>query len=456
MLFSAADVRLLETAMKSCPTCNRTFEDTMSFCLVDGSILSAPFDPNAHQHETIARPEAAPPTLRYSGTHPDEPSPPASVEPPLNTPPETIAAATIRSRIPVEGVINSDTDSLKRPETNQPTQGVPPAPAMKTIVAPPPEMVFEAQRGRGATPESSREPRQTIPAGRSQATAAPLAERGKPLRVFVIGALVVVTVLGAGIFWLIQHNKAANRAAKTAVDQPEKTAANKSISPATSFAESVNGSKIEMVAVKGGTFVMGSPTSDQGRDQDEGPQAEVTVQNFHMSKYEVTQAQYESVMNTNPSSFKGDDLPVDSVKWTDAVEFCRKLSKLTGHQYRLPTEAEWEYAARAGAKSSIDNVETVAWYDANSAGHPHPVGQKSANAFGLYDMNGNLWEWCQSKYKPYPYSATDGRENVEETDVRVLRGGSFESSARGCRPTYRRRVTPQPRTSGFRIVLIAQ
>ena len=121
------------------------------------------------------------------------------------------------------------------------------------------------------------------------------------------------------------------------------------------------------------------------------------------------------MMNANPSSFKGDTLPVDSVSWIDAVEFCRKLSELTGHQYRLPTEAEWEYAARAGStKSSTGNVAAVAWYDANSTGHPHAVGEKQANNFGLYDLNGNLWEWCQSKYKPYPYNATDGRESLQE------------------------------------------
>jgi formylglycine-generating enzyme required for sulfatase activity len=266
----------------------------------------------------------------------------------------------------------------------------------------------------------------------------------------------VVIVIAGGLFWLIKHNKAANRPAASTSGAAVNTGESKATPPAASFAESVNGSEIDMVFVKGGTFVMGSPASDPERDQDEGPQTEVTVQSFHMSKYEVTQAQYQAVMNANPSSFKGDTLPVDSVSWNSAVEFCRKLSQLTGHQYRLPTEAEWEYAARAGSpKSSTGNVEATAWYDANSAGHPHAVGQKEANAFGLYDLTGNLWEWCQSKYKPYPYNATDGRESLQETDVRVLRGGSFESSARGCRSTYRRRVTPHPNASGFRIVLIS-
>jgi formylglycine-generating enzyme required for sulfatase activity len=321
---------------------------------------------------------------------------------------------------------------------------------MKTIVAPAPE--FQ----RPATSDTQREPLQTVPSARSQPTSRPLSEERKPLRFFAIGALVVVVVLAGGFFWLIKHNKAANRATANTIAQPANTGEKKAPQPAASFAESVNGAEIDMVFVKGGTFVMGSPVSDPGRDKDEGPQTEVTVESFHMSKYEVTQAQYKAVMNANPSSFKGDTLPVDNVSWSDAVEFCRKLSEMSGRHYRLPTEAEWEYAARAGSsESSAGNVEATAWYDANSAGHPHAVGQKQANAFGLYDLNGNLWEWCQSKYKPYPYSATDGRENVQDTDVRVLRGGSFESSAIGCRSTYRRRVTPHPNASGFRIVLIS-
>lgn len=437
--------------MKSCPTCNRTFEDTMSFCLVDGSILSAPFDPNARRRE-VTPSETASPTMMYPGPNSVEASTAASVEPPPTIAPETVAAATLHSPIPVENG-PPQTGYREAPETraNKPNQ-----PAMKTIAAPAPELVFQNQRPHvSARSGVESEPRRTTPSARSQPTSQPPSPGSKSLRFFVIGALVVATVLVAGIFWLIQHNKAANGPAATVTAPTATTAGRKSLPPATSFAESVNGSEIDMVFVKGGTFAMGSPASEPGRDQDEGPQTGITVQDFHLSKYEVTQAQYKAVMNTNPSSFKGDTLPVDSVSWSDAVEFCLKLSQLTDHQYRLPTEAEWEYAARAGStESSAENIEAIAWYDSNSAGHPHSVGQKQANAFGLYDMNGNLWEWCQSKYKPYPYSATDGRENLQETDVRVLRGGSFESSARGCRATYRRRVTPHPRASGFRVVLI--
>jgi formylglycine-generating enzyme required for sulfatase activity len=441
LFFADTHARHPETAMKSCPTCNRTFEDMMSFCLVDGSILSAPFDPNARQNQIITREEAAPPTVRYRQANSFEASANASAELPPTTPKQTVAAATVRSPIS-----NEDAPPLSKDDQ----------PAMKTMAASPPEMALRVQPSEGEVAGGREsEPRPTIPSARSQPTSQGPSEKRSSLRFLAIGGLAVATVSITGILWFIQHNKAANKPGATAVSLPAKESASKSAPPASSFTENVNGSEIDMVFVKGGTFVMGSPVSDPGRDQDEGPQAEVTVSGFHLSKYEITQAQYKAVMTTNPSSFKGDALPVDSVSWTDAVKFCRKLSELTGHPYRLPTEAEWEYAAKAGSSEySAANVDALGWYDANSAGHPHAVGEKQANAFGLYDMKGNLWEWCQSKYKSYPYTAMDGRESLEGTDVRVLRGGSFESAARGCRSTYRRRVTPQPRTTGFRIVLI--
>jgi formylglycine-generating enzyme required for sulfatase activity len=199
---------------------------------------------------------------------------------------------------------------------------------------------------------------------------------------------------------------------------------------------------------------MGAPLSETGRDKDEGPQSDVTVPNLYMSKYEVTQAEYKAVMGSNPSSFKGDDLPVDSVSWNDAVEFCRKLSQSTSREYRLPTEAEWEYASRAGTTGPYaGNIDDMTWYTANSGSHTHPVGQKQPNGLGLYDMYGNLWEWCQSKYRPYPYNATDGREDLLGTDERVMRGGSWESSAKSCRSAYRRRAIPDAHSIGFRLVM---
>jgi formylglycine-generating enzyme required for sulfatase activity len=270
---------------------------------------------------------------------------------------------------------------------------------------------------------------------------------------FIAGAVLVVIIVG-GIIWLIR-DKTRSAPPSDAPSKQTNQTANRPQLINQLFTENVNGTKIQMVPVPGGTFLMGSPLSEAGRDQDEGPQNEVTVQSFSIGKYEVTQEQYKAVMGTNPSSFKGDDLPVDSVSWNDALDFCRKLSQMTGREYRLPTEAEWEYACRAKTTGTFPgNVDAVTWYDANSGSRTHPVGQKEPNAFGLYDMNGNVWEWCQSKYKPYPYRAEDGREDLQPTDVRVMRGGSWRSPQNGCRSAYRRRVPPDDRTIGFRIILV--
>jgi formylglycine-generating enzyme required for sulfatase activity len=309
---------------------------------------------------------------------------------------------------------------------------------MKTIVAPAPEAPF-AGAMRGPAAESVHDVRTRAP--RSYALG-------------VIGGIVFVVIVIAGVVWLMKHN---NKTIAASNPQPVSsiTAENKTApSAAGPFTEKINGAEIQMVSIPGGAFLMGSPLSETGRDPDEGPQSSVTVQNLQLSKYEVTQAQYRAVMGTNPASFKGDDLPVESVSWNDALEFCRKLSSLTGRKYRLPTEAEWEYAARGGSNSpAAGSVDALAWCGPNSANRTHPVGQKQANAFGLYDMYGNVWEWTESKYRPYPFQPTDGREDLQPTDVRVLRGGSWESATRACRASYRRRVTPDPRSSGFRVAL---
>ena len=171
------------------------------------------------------------------------------------------------------------------------------------------------------------------------------------------------------------------------------------------FTETRNNLNIQMVAVQGGTFTMGC-TSEQGDDcyDDERPAHRVTVSDFYIGKYEVTQAQWRAVMGFNPSYFKGDNLPVETVSWDDVMDFIHKLNSLTGRQYRLPTEAEWEYAARGGNNykySGSNSAGNVAWYGYNSSRTTHPVGTKSANGFGLYDMSGNVYEWCSDWYRAY-------------------------------------------------------
>ena len=186
---------------------------------------------------------------------------------------------------------------------------------------------------------------------------------------------------------------------------------------------------IEMVNLPGGTFSMGSPDNEAGHSNDESPQHRVTISGFAIGKYEVTQAQWKAVMGTNPSNFNGDDLPVESVSWNDAKEFCRMLSQMTSKAYRLPTEAEWEYAARAGSPGPYaGELDAIAWYGKNSGGKTHPVGQKKPNAFGLFDMHGNAWEWCEDVWHDnYNGAPTDGSAWLSggESGRRVVRGGSW-------------------------------
>lgn len=220
---------------------------------------------------------------------------------------------------------------------------------------------------------------------------------------------------------------------------------------------------IEMVFVEGGTFKMGA-TSEQGSDadSDEKPVHSVTVSNFYIGKYEVTQAQWKAVMGDNPSSFQGDNLPVENVSWDDIQEFIKKLNQLTGKTYRLPTEAEWEYAARGGKMSKgykyagSNNISDVAWYTNNSSSHTHPVGQKQPNELGLYDMSGNVWEWCQDWYGNYNSSSQTNPTGPASGSYRVLRGGSWGYIAGDCRGSYRYRYNPSNRSYdyGFRLVLL--
>jgi formylglycine-generating enzyme required for sulfatase activity len=215
------------------------------------------------------------------------------------------------------------------------------------------------------------------------------------------------------------------------------------------------GVRIEFVMVPAGKFIMG------GTGGNEIPQREVTISKpFYLGKYEVTQAQYEKIMGKNPSRFKGANNPVEQVSWDDAVEFCRKASQATGKGFRLPTEAEWEYACRAGTKTQYNtgdeekDLDVAGWFNGNSGGKTQSVGQKKPNAWGLYDMHGNVWEWCQDWYGPYPSGAVTDPQGPATGTHRVLRGGSWGNGPADCRSASRKYDAGHRNGShGFRVVV---
>jgi len=220
---------------------------------------------------------------------------------------------------------------------------------------------------------------------------------------------------------------------------------------------------MEFVGIPGGAFMMGSPADESGRFDDERLHEVRLTQGFLMQTTPVTQAQWQAVMNHNPSKFKsyGDNCPVENVSWDDVQAFIRRLNKRKGWiHYRLPTEAEWEYACRAGSETAYcfgndaEQLSHYAWYEKNSAKHPHPVGQLKPNAWGLYDMHGNLWEWCADWYGAYSNIAVNNPPGPSTGGDRVLRGGSWSNIARLCRSANRFRNDPSVRNAGvgFRLV----
>jgi len=215
-----------------------------------------------------------------------------------------------------------------------------------------------------------------------------------------------------------------------------------------------SGVTMKLALIPAGKFMMG-----EGNNQHE-----VTLSKpFYMGVTEVTQAQYEAVMGTNPSKFKGATNPVDMVSWNDVTEFCKKLSEKTRQAVRLPTEAEWEYACRAGSKTGFsfgdadEGFGDYAWYSANSGNTTHPVGQKKPNAWGLFDMHGNVCEWCADWYGEYPKGAATDPQSPASGASRVLRSGCWSSNPFGCRSATRNNFfgSPDSRyfTYGFRVVV---
>ena len=251
---------------------------------------------------------------------------------------------------------------------------------------------------------------------------------------------------------------------KTSVPQPPvaTTATPATTTTAGNRTFTVNGVSFEMIEVKGGTFTMGC-TSEQGGDcdSDEKPTHSVTLSDYYIGKFEVTQELWQAVMGNNPSRFMGNNHPVENVSWNDVQEFITKLNQKKGANFRLPTEAEWEYAARGGNKSKgykysgSNRIDDVAVYEVNSynkgSNHPdygtHAVGTKSPNELGIYDMSGNVWEWCQDWKGSYSSGSQTNPTGPSSGSGRVLRGGGWFHYAKYCRVSYRDYINPDSGTA---------
>jgi formylglycine-generating enzyme required for sulfatase activity len=218
--------------------------------------------------------------------------------------------------------------------------------------------------------------------------------------------------------------------------------------------------KFEMVPVEGGTFNMGSNNDTEM----EKPVHSVTLGSYQIGKYEVTQQQWADIMGKNPAKYSEcPQCPVESISWNDILDFLQKLNSLSGKKYRLPTEAEWEFAARGGKKSigytysGSNKAEEVAWLGLNSTSKTHPVGEKKQNELGIYDMSGNLYEWCSDFYDETYYSRSPANNPVgaAKGSFKILRGGCWISPASSCDVTSRRRELPNPINDmhGFRLGL---
>jgi len=230
------------------------------------------------------------------------------------------------------------------------------------------------------------------------------------------------------------------------------------------------GISMEFMPIAAGSFQMGSTSGES----DEKPVHEVTISKpFWLAKTEVTQAQWQQVMGSNPSNFGDDTLPVERVSWNDAMEFCRKLTEIEQqagrlperYEYTLPTEAQWEYACRAGTtgdyatstgSGQAGNLDAMAWYRENSGSKTHPVGTKQANAWGLYDMHGNVWEWCLDWYWNYASGNAVDPQGASSGSRRVIRGGVWNFDASYCRSAYRGSGAPSSTFNilGFRPLVL--
>jgi formylglycine-generating enzyme required for sulfatase activity len=286
-----------------------------------------------------------------------------------------------------------------------------------------------------------------------------IGKQGRAHKSLLAAVIGLAAIAGAGYL-------ATRGAPGSTISESRDTDNQPTLNSAAPFTENLNGVRLEMAPVPSGSFLMGSPESEKGRYGDEGPQHRVTVSGFYIGRYEVTQAQWQAVMGANPANFKGDDdLPVERVSWSGAKEFCVKLSRITGKTYRLPSEAEWEYACRAGTTDPYaGDLDALAWYSNNSGNKTHPVGQKQANAFGLFDMHGNVWEWCEDIShggygRQHGNPPMDGSAWLSDGNpsARVLRGGSFNYNDKSCRSASRNGASDDRYVNaGFRVVVSAR
>ena len=273
----------------------------------------------------------------------------------------------------------------------------------------------------------------------------------------ILTLLLMLCPIGMAAQSTITRNKP-----KPAVTKP-KPAAKPKAKPAPRRNSSATGLSAEfnklinnMVYVSGGTFIMGGDDSS-----DQMPTHSVTLSSYYICKYEVTQALWRAVMGSNPSNFKGNNLPVENVSWYDCQTFIKRLNSYTGRNFRLPTEAEWEFAARGGNYSrhykyrGSNHIDDVAWYIDNSNKRPHPVGTKQANELGLYDMSGNVGEWCSDWDGSYSSYSQTNPTGPNSGSSRVNRGGFWRYNARYCRTPERSSNAPDYCVNfiGLRLVL---
>lgn len=280
----------------------------------------------------------------------------------------------------------------------------------------------------------------------------------------IISKLLPVVAIMAGLMMFScekEVNNNGNQSGSTSTPTPTPTPTPPPSPSGNVDSITVNGVTFKMVKVEGGTFMMGAPSSDAEAYSNEMPQHCVTLSEYYIAETEVTQALWQAVMGSNPSHFKFPDRPVEEISWNDCKTFIEKLNQLTDKQFRLPTEAEWEYAARGGGNShgykfsGSDNVDDVAWYTDNCGGETHAVKTKAANELGLYDMTGNVLEWCSDWMAAYTADTVTNPQGPAAGFKRVLRGGSLYNDARRLRVTRRSEYNPTftDYSVGFRLAL---